>query len=289
MEPIAPTERTLALPTGLRLHVVEAGPADAPLCVLLHGWPESSYAWRHQIAPLAAAGLRVVAPDQRGYGRSDKPRGIGAYRLDRLAADVVDVIQALGRERAHVVGHDWGGNVAWYLAAAWPERVERLAILNVPHPAVMLRHLRTNPAQMRRSWYMFYFQLPGLPEWSLRRRDWRNLKRILRGGSRRGTFSDAELDRYAADWARPGAMRSSLHWYRAAFRRRPPRPASWRVRAPTRIVWGPEDLALGREMVEPSAALCERADVVWIDGAGHWVQHEEPERVSALLVDHLRP
>jgi epoxide hydrolase 4 len=281
------TERSLTLPSGLRLHLVEAGPPDGPLTVLLHGFPESSYGWRHQIGPLADAGLHVVAPDQRGYGRSDKPRGVGAYRMDRLAGDVVGLIEALGAERAHVVAHDWGGAVAWYLAAAHPERVERLVILNVPHPVVMRRHLLRNRAQLRRSWYMFFFQLPWLPEWWLRRNDWRNLKRLFRGSSRRGTFGDEELARYAADCARPRAMRSMIHWYRAALLRPPPRPASWRVRAPTRIVWGVQDIALGREMVEPSAALCHQADVAWIEEAGHWVQHEEPERVDALILDHL--
>jgi pimeloyl-ACP methyl ester carboxylesterase len=283
-----PTERLLTLATGLHLHVVEAGPADGPLCVLLHGFPESSYGWRHQIGPLAAAGLRVVVPDQRGYGRSDKPRGIGAYRMDRLAGDVVGLLDALGAERAHVVAHDWGGAVAWTLAAAHPERVERMVILNVPHPVVMRRHLLRDRAQLRRSWYMFFFQLPWLPEWWLRRDDWRNLKRLFRGSSRRGTFGDDELARYAEDCARPGAMRSMIHWYRAALLRPAPRPASWRVRVPTRIVWGALDFALGRDMVAPSAALCEpRADVAWIEEAGHWVQHEEPERVNALIIQHL--
>lgn len=283
-----PTERPITLATGLRLHILEAGPADGPLCVLLHGFPESSFGWRHQIAPLAAAGLRVVAPDQRGYGRSDKPRGVGAYRIDRLAEDVVGLLDTLGTPRAHVVGHDWGGAVAWYLAAAHPERVERMVILNVPHPVVMRRHLLRDRAQLRRSWYMFFFQLPWLPEWWLRRDDWRNLKRLFRGSSRRGTFADDELARYAADCARSGAMRSMIHWYRAALLRPAPRPASWRVRVPTRIVWGARDVALGRDMVAPSAALCQpQADVAWIEEAGHWVQHEEPERVNALILDHL--
>lgn len=280
-------EREIDLATGIRLHLVEAGPTDGPLTVLLHGFPESSYAWRHQVGPLAAAGLRVVAPDQRGYARSDKPRGIGAYRLDRLAGDVAALVAALGAERARVVGHDWGGAVAWYLAATRPELVERLAILNVPHPAVMRRHLLTDPAQLRRSWYMFFFQLPWLPEWWLRRNDWRNLARVFRATSRRGTFSDADLARYAEDAARPGALTATIHWYRAALLRPPPRPASWRIRPPTRIVWGAQDTALGRELVAPSAALCAEADVAWIEEAGHWVQHEEPERVNALLAEHL--
>ncbi|HUO87157.1 MAG TPA: alpha/beta fold hydrolase [Thermoanaerobaculia bacterium] len=283
----APTGRSHYLATGVRLHFVEAGPPDGPLTLLLHGFPESSHAWRHQIGPLAAAGLHVVAPDQRGYALSDKPRGIGSYRLDRLAEDAAALIEAFGAERAHVVGHDWGGAVAWYLAAARPQCVERLAILNVPHPVVMRRHLRSDRAQLRRSWYMFFFQLPWLPEWWLRHGDWRNLKRMFRATSRPGTFSDEDLARYAEDCARPRALRSMIHWYRAALLRPPPRPASWRVQAPTRIVWGAQDRAIGRDMVEPSAALCDDADICWIEEAGHWVQHEEPERVGELLLEHL--
>lgn len=272
---------------GLRLHVATAGPEDGPLCVLLHGFPEFWYGWRHQIGPLTEAGYRVVVPDQRGYGESDKPRNVGAYRLDRLAGDVTGLMDAFGAARAHVVGHDWGAAVAWYLAAASPERVERLAILNVPHPAVMRRHLLTNLSQIRRSWYIFFFQLPRLPEHWIRRRGFRNLKRVFRGASPSGTFSDDDLERYVEAAARPGALRSMIHWYRAAVRRPPPRPASWRITVPTRIVWGRKDVALGEEMAAPSAALCDDADVVFLDDAGHFVQHEEPERVSVLVLEHL--
>jgi len=156
------------LPSGICLHVANAGPTDGPLVVLLHGFPEFWYGWRHQIAILAEAGLRVVAPDQRGYNLSDKPAGIAAYRLDTLAEDIVGLAAALGGERFAVVGHDWGGVVAWHLAARFPERVTRAAILNAPHPATLRSYARRRPGQLLKSWYVGFFQLPRLPELALR-------------------------------------------------------------------------------------------------------------------------
>jgi hypothetical protein len=153
---------------GITLHAVAAGPVDGPLVILLHGFPEFWYGWRQQIAPLAASGLRVVAPDQRGYNLSDKAAGIAAYRLDALADDLLGLAEALGRERFAVVGHDWGAAVAWHLASRNPERVTRAAMLNAPHPATLRRYARAHPSQALKSWYIPYFQLPLLPELSLR-------------------------------------------------------------------------------------------------------------------------
>ena len=280
-------ETRVTLPHGLRLHLVSSGPEDGAPCLLLHGFPEFWYGWRHQIGPLADAGYRVIVPDQRGYAKSDKPRGVGAYRLDRLADDLVALLDLLDVSRAHVVGHDWGAAVAWYLAARNPERIHRLAILNVPHPVVMRRHLLSNPRQIRRSWYIFFFQLPWLPELWIRRRGFRNFKRLLRRTSRPGTFSDADLEHYVAAASRPRALTGMINWYRAALLRPPPRPRSWKIDPPTKIVWGRRDVALGEEMVAPSAELCHRVEVHFLDGAGHFVQHEEPARVTSLLLGHL--
>jgi pimeloyl-ACP methyl ester carboxylesterase len=278
------THREVAT-NGVRLHVVEAGPPDGPLLLLLHGFPELWYGWRHQIEPLAAEGFRVVAPDQRGYDLSDKPRGVGAYRLDRLAADAVGLIDEAGRERAFVAGHDWGGMVAWYLGATQPARVARLACLNIPHPLVMRHHLRTNPAQRRRSRYMFYFQLPWLPELSFRRHDFRRGVQALRASSRPGTFDDAEIARYREAWSQPGALTGMFNWYRAALRAQPPRPASPRVTVPTLLIWGTADRFLGSEMAQPSIDLCDHGRLALVEGATHWVHHEEPGRVNTLLCD----
>ena len=272
---------------GVRLHAVEAGPADGPLVLLLHGFPEFWYGFRHQIAPLARAGYRVVVPDQRGYNLSDKPRRLAAYRLDRLAADAAALIAASGRERAFVVGHDWGAMAAWWLAVLHPERVERLAVLNVPHPLVMRRQLRTSSAQRRRSRYVFFFQLPWLPEWWLARHGFRVARRSLTSTSRPGTFSAEDLAAYREAWARPGALRGMVSWYRAALRRPPPRPPSARVAPPTLLIWGMKDRFLGPEMIQPSLALCDQGRAECIPEATHWVQHEEPERVDRLLLEHF--
>ncbi|MFO7321533.1 MAG: alpha/beta hydrolase [Chloroflexota bacterium] len=272
---------------GVTLHVVQSGPEDGPLVLLLHGFPEFWYGWRHQIQPLAQAGFRVWAPDQRGYNLSDKPRGLDAYRLDTLALDIVGLIDAAGRDRAIVVGHDWGAVVAWWLALHHAERLHKLVILNVPHPVVMQRALRSRPRQMLRSLYAAFFQLPSLPEYLILRDNCRGGKQALLKTSRPGTFSEADLEPYCRAWTQPGAMTSMLNWYRALVRRRPEMPAQPNVGIPTRIIWGAQDFALSREMAPESAALCDNGQLVMIEEATHWVQHEEPARVNALLLDFL--
>src|SRR5579872_6661067 len=174
---------------GVRLHAVEAGPPEGRLLILLHGFPELWYGWHRHIEAFAAAGYRVLVPDQRGYNLSEKPRGVASYRLDRLAADVVGLIDDAGRERACLAGHDWGGAVAWWVGVNFPRRLDRLALLNVPHPYVMRRHLLHDRAQRRRSWYIFFFQLPWLPELYLRRNNWTEAARALTVTSRPGTCS----------------------------------------------------------------------------------------------------
>ena len=196
------------LPTsGITLHAVEAGPVDSQVVILLHGFPEFWYGWRHQIEALANAGYRVLAPDQRGYNLSDKPRSISAYNLDELAADVVGLIDAVGREKAYLVGHDWGAAAAWWTAIKYPQRLERMAILNAPHPKVMRWHMLHNRAQRRKSWYFLFFQIPFLPEWRMRKDNWCIGARALQSTSRKGTFSDAEISLYREAWSQPGAAR----------------------------------------------------------------------------------
>jgi pimeloyl-ACP methyl ester carboxylesterase len=270
---------------GVRLHAVAAGPADGPLVLLLHGFPEFWYGWRHQLAPLAAAGFRVVVPDQRGYNWSDRPRGVRSYNLDELALDVVCLIDALGRERAAVAAHDWGGAVGWWLGMKHADRLDRLAILNMPHLAVMRRHLWTSLRQLRRSSYIFFFQLPGLPERSLSRDDWKSAAKALQWTSRRGTFSDADLAVYREAWAQPGALTAMLDWYRAALRARPRWPRDRRVHVPALLIWGTQDRFLGAEMAQPSIDLCDDGRLVLVPEATHWVQHEEAARVNRLLID----
>ncbi|HVX63536.1 MAG TPA: alpha/beta hydrolase [Pirellulales bacterium] len=273
---------------GLRLHVATAGPADGPLVVLLHGFPEFWYGWRKQIEPLADEGFCVWAPDQRGYNLSDKPPGVKAYALDQLAADVTGLIDAAGRRQAILVGHDWGGAVAWHVAAQAPDRVSRAVILNVPHPAVMMRQLRSSLRQLARSWYIFLFQLPWLPERWLKFHCAWPLARTLLRTSRSGAFSAADLERYREAWLRPGAMTAMLNWYRAALPVRPMQMAGQRVRPPTLLIWGAQDQFLGRELAAPSLECCEHGELEFLEQATHWVQHEEPDRVNALIADFAK-
>ncbi|MEZ5312559.1 MAG: alpha/beta hydrolase [Thermoanaerobaculia bacterium] len=260
---------------------------DGRPILLLHGFPEFWWGWRHQIGVFAAAGMRVVVPDLRGYHRSDKPRGVRSYRMDLLARDVCDLIEDLGVERARIAAHDWGGAVAWWVAQEFPERVERLAILNVPHPAVLRKTLLTSSEQRRRSRYMLYFQLPFLPERKLAAHGFRAFRSIFRRSSRPGTFSPADLDRYAAAAAEPGALRAMLHWYRAALRHPPQSLRRQPIEPPVRLIWGTGDVALGPEMIEPSAAVCERCELFRLPDAGHWVTHEAADEVNRLLLDFL--
>jgi pimeloyl-ACP methyl ester carboxylesterase len=273
---------------GVTLHYVEAG--RGPLVVLLHGFPEFWYSWRWQLPALAGAGFRVVAPDLRGYNESSKPRGVAAYAADLLARDVAQLIRGLGAERAVVVGHDWGGAVAWTFAMRCPELLQRLVILNVPHPARFLRALRT-PRQLRKSWYMFFFQLPRLPEASVRRANFAMLRRTFRHDPvRPGAFSDDDIERYIAALARPGALTAAINYYRALFRQDPRRMrAGFRpIEAPVLVIWGMQDRYLGAELAEPDARWAPNARVERLPDASHWVQVDRPERVNALLLDFLR-
>lgn len=269
---------------GVSLHVVEAGPADGAPVLLLHGFPEFWWGWRHQIGALAGAGRRVIVPDQRGYGLSDKPDGIGAYRTDRLAADVVGLADALGLGRFALVGHDWGGVVAWTAAALNPGRVDRLCVMNAPHPDNWGPYALRHPSQALRSFYVGVFQLPRLPEAMLGGANFRALRRSLVESSRPGTFTPEDLDRYAEAWGRPGALTAMLNWYRA-LRFRPAR-ALPRVEPETLVLWGVQDRFLERGLAAEAAALCRSARIRELR-ATHWVQAEEAEAVNAALVAFL--
>jgi pimeloyl-ACP methyl ester carboxylesterase len=274
---------------GLRLHAAVAGPANGPLVVLLHGFPEFWYEWRHIMGPLAAAGFRVIAPDQRGYNLTGKA---GPYDLRTVAADVVNLIAAAGYESAHIVGHDWGGAVAWAVAAWHPRRVQRLVVVNLPHPLALADALaHVNLRQYLRSTYVAFFQLPRLPEWLLSRDNFAVLKRTLRSTSEPGAFPAADLDRYVEAWSQPGALSAMLGWYRAVWRSRAQvlasRPEFDRIFAPALLLWGERDAALGVELAEASVPHMADGRLVRFPEASHWLPAEAPGVVSRHLLDHL--
>jgi epoxide hydrolase 4 len=279
---------TLLFKNGdVSLQAVAAGPHDGPVVVLLHGFPEFWYGWRHQIEPLAATGFRVVVPDQRGYNISSKPSGVAAYALTELTADVIAIADQLGKERLFLAGHDWGAAVGWCTALLHPQRIARLAVLNGPHPSVMHRFLSTRPRQLLRSRYMFFFQLPRLPEAVFSAFDFRIGTRALLDSSRPATFSAEDLTHYRTAWSQPGALTAMINWYRAAFRTRVTFPDET-VHVPTRILWGERDAFLSADMARESLAYCSSGELFAFANATHWLQHEEPARVSELLIEFFR-
>jgi pimeloyl-ACP methyl ester carboxylesterase len=273
---------------NLRLHAVVAGPEDGPLALLLHGFPECWYSWRHQIPVFARPGYRVAAPDQRGYNLSDKPPGVTNYQIDSLTADILALIHALGRERATLVAHDWGGAAAWRFAMDHPQAVERLVVMNAPHPATFAQALRNDPSQRRKSWYMFAFQLPWLPEALLSLSPTNTARLLFRGTAvRRDAFAEADLEVMATALAQPGALRAMIHWYRAAFRHRPARRASV-IEAPTLLLWAEDDVALGKPLTYGLERWVPDLQIHYIPNCGHWVQNEAPGEVNEQLLAFLR-
>lgn len=261
---------------GVSLHVEEYG-SGTPV-VLLHGWPDSAYLWRHQVPVLAGNGFQVIAPDLRGFGRSDRPGKVLAYRLGNAVADVTGILDDLGIESAHVVGHDWGAAVAWLAAALQPARVRKLVVISVPHPLAP-RTIR----QEEMGWYQLFFQFAGVAEATIQHDGWDWLRWFSRG--------DGDFGRWIEDLSRPGALTASLNWYRANLAPRPPGPPPQlpRVQAPTLGIWSANDHYLDGERMEQSAAF---VDGPWrcehIPGASHWVPLDAAERLSDLLIDWLR-
>lgn len=275
---------------GFRFAVDEAGQGDH-LALCLHGFPESRFSWRRQLPFLAQMGYRAWAPDLRGYGETEpKPKDVSSYLIDRLMEDVAALIDASGATKVTLLGHDWGAGLAWTFAANAPRPLQRLVIMNVPHPAVMAAQLQGgNWAQLRKSWYMFFFQIPGLPERMLTARDARGIRRAFYDMAiDKSHFTPDVLDRYARDAQRPGAMTGMINWYRAAFRLRGKLAGPWPIiETPTLIVWGEEDAALGLELLEGTDKHVRDLTIRRLPGVSHWVQQEAPDKVNAILDEWL--
>ncbi|SDM53960.1 Pimeloyl-ACP methyl ester carboxylesterase [Halogranum gelatinilyticum] len=274
----------------VRLHYVEAGEEHDETVVLLHGFPEFWYSWHEQI-PALADEYHVVVPDLRGYNRSEKPIGVDAYRMSELTADVVELIQEFGDD-AHLVGHDWGGGIAWNVAARHADVVKTLSVLNAPHPEAFREEIRRNPEQRRKSWYMAFFQLPKLPEWGLTRRNCAALDEVFETST--DALSDADLDRYKEAFATPGAATAAVNYYRSILREEVKARipfvsgdvASGEVDVPTLLLWGEDDLALVPELTAVDEWVPDLT-VRRIPDASHWVQLDAADRVSEELLAHV--
>ena len=281
-----PWAHRYATVNGVRFHYVEAG--GGPLIVLLHGFPEFYYSWRHQIPLLAACGLRVIAPDLRGYNDTGKPKGISNYRLSLLTDDIAALIEHAGEKSATVVGHDWGGVIAWHLAMRRQELVQQLVVLNAPHPGALRRELR-NPGQWLRSSYAGFFQLPWLPEWIIRARNFALVERIFkRQAVHSSAFTTGDIALYKQALNQPGALTAALNYYRAVLRF--PGEVFGEIRTisvPTLLIWGEQDPALSVRLTQRLERWVANIRVVRLSNASHWVQNDRPEEVNQLLRDFL--
>lgn len=274
---------------GIRLHCKVAG--EGPLMILLHGFPEFWYSWRKQI-PVFAQHYKVVAPDMRGFNESDKPKGVKNYALEVLVDDVRGLIKAFGEEKAIIVAHDWGGAVAWTLASYFPEVIERLIILNIPVPAEMKKQIYGgNWAQIRKSWYILFFQLPWLPEYLFGRDLQNTFERALKGWAHNpDAFSNADIQEYVKAFSQPGALTATINYYRASMRypgrsdERKPKV----IDLPTLMIWGEDDKALGKELTYNTGNYCSNYKIHYIPDCSHWVQHEQPELVNGYVLDFLK-
>ena len=273
---------------GLTFEVAEAGEGDQ-LILCLHGFPELNYSWRHQMPLLASMGYRVWAPNQRGYGATSRPARVEDYTADKIVADAAALFDASGAKKLTLVAHDWGGAIAWLFAINRARPIERLVVMNLPHPKCFAAALRHWP-QRKRSWYMAFFQLPWLPERFLLANDAAGIRRAFRGMAiDKSRFPDAVLDVYARAAQRPGAATAMINWYRAAARK----PGGLalrndgRVEVPTLIVWGEEDSALGLETLDGTDGYVADLTIRRLPAVSHWVQQEAPEKVNAILAEWL--
>jgi epoxide hydrolase 4 len=269
---------------GIDFNVAVAGSADR-LALCLHGFPESSFSWRHQMPLLAQLGYRVWAPDLRGYGGSSRPIGVNAYSLENLEADVAALIEAAGAKDVLLVGHDWGALIAWHYAMSGRLPISRLIIMNVPHPALAEKGLRTR-RQLAKSWYIFFFQLPWIPEWLLARNHCAAIGRAFRGMAVDKTrFPDEVLRVYQNAAAEPGALTAMLNYYRALIRfpSRTRHRGAPRIETPTLMIWGEVDTALGKELTFGTDEYVSNLTLRYLPNVSHWVQQEAPETVNGMM------
>ena len=269
---------------NIDFNVAVAGSGER-LALCLHGFPESSFSWRHQLPLLANLGYRVWAPDLRGYGRSSRPRGVESYGLETLEEDVAALIEVSGARQVVLIGHDWGALIAWHYAMFGRLPVAKLIIMNVPHPALAQKGLRTR-RQLLKSWYIFFFQLPSIPEWLLARNHCAAIGAAFRGMAvDKARFPDEVLRVYRDAAAQPGALTAMLNYYRALVRglRRTRRRGTPKITVPTLMIWGEVDTALGKELSYGTEEYVADLTLRYLPNVSHWVQQEAPETVNAMM------
>lgn len=269
---------------GINLHYVSEG--EGPLMLMLHGFPEFWYSWRHQI-PEFAKDYKVVALDLRGYNDSDKPQQTSAYAMSELLKDVEGVIKGFGYESCVLVGHDWGGAIAWHFASAYPEMVEKLIALNIPHPAKFAQGLKT-PEQLFKSWYVFFFQLPIVPELLFQLNNYEAIASAFRDSAvNKSAFTDTDLEAYKDAFAKDGALTAAINYYRNVFSKIFQKKNWEKLPVPTLTIWGENDRFLGQELTDGTEDYVEDFQICYIPNCGHWVQQEKPDLVNQYMREFL--
>ena len=270
---------------GVKLHYVTQG--EGPLMIMLHGFPEFWYSWRHQI-PEFAQYYKVVALDMRGYNDSDKPKETSAYTINEIVKDVEGVIRGLGYDKCVLVGHDWGGAIAWNFAYTHPYMVDKLIILNLPHPVKFAEGLRT-PQQLLRSWYIFLFQFPFLPEFLIQSGDYQPLEAAFNGMAvNKSTFTQADIDTYKDAAAKRGALTAMVNYYRNILQPQFFNKTWGILEVPTLMIWAEDDTALGKELTYGTEAYVRDFQIKYIPNCSHWVQQEKPQLVNQYMHDFLK-
>jgi epoxide hydrolase 4 len=284
MDPLQRTS-TFFMVNGIRMHVVEQGPENGPVLLLLHGFPEFWYGWRKQIAFFAGQGYRVVVPDQRGFNLSSKPQDVKFFQLRELTKDVVALIAALNVKKVYLAGHDWGAMVVWNMLRCYPELLVKAVIINVPHPETIWPIIKRRPDQLLRSWYILFLQLPWLPEHLLQRKHFFLLKQVLLRSSSSGTFSPEDLDLYAQSWSQEGSLPAMLNWYRALWYQDKATQTELDIfiHTPVLIIWGKKDAFLVPNLASASLNKCKQGHLVFFNDATHWVHLEKSEEVNRSI------
>jgi pimeloyl-ACP methyl ester carboxylesterase len=273
-------------PIGLETR--HAGPTDGEVVIMLHGFPECWNTWKHQLPVLAEAGYRVYAPNMRGYGLSSKPDGVDAYHVDQLIKDVDAIRRHSGAKKIHLAGHDWGAIVAWWYALNKPEHLASLSILNVPHPTAFLKVLKSKPSQLLKSWYIFYFQLPFLPELTVPFKQFFFFRNVLARTSNKGSYEQSDYDELLKHWKTPGSLKAMINYYRSAIRSQPKPPNGNTIDTPTQILWGERDLALSLDMAYLSEKYLTNGSLTTYPDATHWLAHDKPDEINQRLLGHFQ-
>lgn len=272
---------------GIKLHYVSNGPSDAPLMLFVHGFPEFWFSWRHQMREFAKD-YHVVAIDQRGYGDSDKPARRSSYEVMEMVSDLKSLIPALGYSSATVVAHDWGSPIVWTLATVYPDLVDKMVQMNGPHPTTFAKKIKSSLRQFFLSWYIFFFQCPLLPELMISLHDFAALKKMFTEGCQPpNALSAEEIDAYVYTFQKNG-FTGPINYYRAAPMNPPKKQEPKLIDIPTLIIWGTADLALDTSLATDAAKLHRNCTVKLIEGATHWVQQDEPDKVNDLMRKFLR-